>query len=433
MVDLLDTITERNPGLIMEAAALHGSGAIPPDTFVIDLDAIGSNTMETAAAAKKSRVRLYYMSKQLGRNPLACRQITKSGIGKAVTIDIDECRILHGFGFPVGHVGHLTQVPERDLKYVLDEVTPDVVTVYSIDKARRISEAAARLSVRQKILLRVHGKRDFSYPRQISPGGFPEGHLPHDLKELSGMHGIDVEGVTSFPVFRTDLLKRSIFPLPNAETLVRCAAVLKEHKGSVGQVNMPADSTTEMFPLAKSIAGEFADSVCLEPGHGLSGSTPLHAFRSDLPEIPAIVYVSEISHVSGEEAYAFGGGMMGADSVAGLWSADYHSHYMHSLVMHDAGGPLSVRALASPVGFIDYYIPLRSVSGNMDEFRTGDTVMLGFRPQIFVTRSHVAVVRGIHSGKAELLGLFDSRGNMLDRRTLSPRPASETAETIESI
>ena len=433
MVDLLDSIAERNPELIREAVKLHRSGEIPPDTFIVDLDAIGSNTLETAAAAKSNGIRLYYMSKQFGRNPLICKEITKSGVQKAVTIDVDECKILHNFGFQVGHVGHLSQIPEKEIRYILDEVAPEVVTAYSMDKAKSISEAASSLSIEQDILLRVHSRMDFSYPRQISPGGFLEEQLSNELKTLTRMHGIHVAGVTSFPVFRTDLKRREIFPLPNAGTLIRSATVLARFTGNVKQVNMPADNTSKMFPMARSAAGQFGDSVYLEPGHGLAGMTPLHAFRSDLPEIPAIAYVSEISHITSEEAYAFGGGMMGADSVTGLWSPDYHSHYMHSIVSHNLDEPPSFNALASPVGFIDYYIPVRQAAGGQDEFRTGDTVILGFRPQIFVTRSHVAIVRGIHAGKPELLGLFDSRGNLLDRRTLSTKTASETKEVINSV
>jgi hypothetical protein len=44
-----------------------------------------------------------------------------------------------------------------------------------------------------------------------------------------------------------------------------------------------------------------------EPGHALTGTTYLHA-HSRQPEIPAMVYVTEISHLEGNQAYAFGGG-----------------------------------------------------------------------------------------------------------------------------
>jgi predicted amino acid racemase len=37
-------------------------------------------------------------------------------------------------------------------------------------------------------------------------------------------------------------------------------------------------------------------------GHGLTGTTPLHAVR-DEPEPPAALYISEISHHHGGRAY----------------------------------------------------------------------------------------------------------------------------------
>ena len=46
----------------------------------------------------------------------------------------------------------------------------------------------------------------------------------------------------------------------------------------------------------------------IEPGHGLTGTTPLHVFE-DLPETPAVVYLSEVSHLIGDEAFCFGGGL----------------------------------------------------------------------------------------------------------------------------
>ena len=47
---------------------------------------------------------------------------------------------------------------------------------------------------------------------------------------------------------------------------------------------------------------------CGEPGHGLTGTTPLHAACAEEPEIPAIVYVSEVSHNFQGKAYCYGGG-----------------------------------------------------------------------------------------------------------------------------
>ena len=53
MVDLLKRIAAENRNLIIESVELHQSGEIPPDTFVIDLDAVESNARKMAEEAKK--------------------------------------------------------------------------------------------------------------------------------------------------------------------------------------------------------------------------------------------------------------------------------------------------------------------------------------------------------------------------------------------
>jgi hypothetical protein len=61
-----------------------------------------------------------------------------------------------------------------------------------------------------------------------------------------------------------------------------------------------------------------------------------------------------------------------------------------------------------PVGSIDYYGRLE-VAREAD-LATGDTVIFGFRPQVFVTRALVAPVSGIRSGKPEVEGIWTSDG-----------------------
>ena len=51
-----------------------------------------------------------------------------------------------------------------------------------------------------------------------------------------------------------------------------------------------------------------AGATQVEPGHGLTGTTALHIFE-DLPERPAAVYLTEVSHHYGGKAYCFGGGL----------------------------------------------------------------------------------------------------------------------------
>jgi hypothetical protein len=51
----------------------------------------------------------------------------------------------------------------------------------------------------------------------------------------------------------------------------------------------------------------------------------------------------------------------------------------------------------------------------------GDTVVYGFRPQIYRTpKGRTAVVAGIQRNAPKLVGIFDRAGVMLDRRTDDP-------------
>ena len=57
---------------------------------------------------------------------------------------------------------------------------------------------------------------------------------------------------------------------------------------------------------------------------------------------------------------------------------------------------------------IDYTLPLAG------EYPVSSAVVLCFRTQIFVTRSDVVLVSGIHRGEPEIVGRYDSLGNSLE-------------------
>ena len=59
-------------------------------------------------------------------------------------------------------------------------------------------------------------------------------------------------------------------------------------------------------------------------------------------------------------------------------------------------------------GSIDYTLPLAG------EHPVSSAVVLCFRTQIFVTRSDVVLVSGIQHGTAEIVGRYDSLGNLLE-------------------
>ena len=75
---------------------------------------------------------------------------------------------------------------------------------------------------------------------------------------------------------------------------------------------------------------------------------------------------------------------------------------------------------------IDYHGVLASRTG----LAIGDTVIFGFRTQMQMTRSYVAVVQGVQSGSPSLAGLFDHAGTMI-RRDHVPLPMGQAMESIE--
>lgn len=135
-----------------------------------------------------------------------------------------------------------------------------------------------------------------------------------------------------------------------------------------------------------------------EPGHALTGTTPLHALDPHQPERPAYVYVSEVAHTLADGSPAlFGGGFY---ARAGIRSA----------LLPRTGDRLTVRN--SPPENIDYY-RLLDAPDQGRPVRVGDTAVLAFRTQIFVTRSTVAVVAGLSTGRPRLTGLYDALGRAL--------------------
>jgi predicted amino acid racemase len=110
----LKKLKERNPGFIRAAAELHRSGQIGPATYVIDLDAIELNANIIKEKANDLGLSVYPMTKQIGRNPLVAEIMVKDTSG-AVAVDIEGAKCLEKNNLPVGHIGHLLQIPLTDI------------------------------------------------------------------------------------------------------------------------------------------------------------------------------------------------------------------------------------------------------------------------------------------------------------------------------
>ncbi len=378
----LDVTKRRNPKLIQSGITLHQSGQIPPNTYVIDLDILGENVEALAETAKNHDFTLYFMSKQLGRLPFIGQFIAEHGIERAVAVEFDEAKTLAEGGVKIGNVGHLVQPGKNQWPEVLSW-NPEVITLFSLVRARQLSDAAVQSGTVQDVLLRVYAEGDMIYPGQ--QGGFRLEKLDEELLELAGLPGINIAGVTTFPNFQLSNDRRSMEPTPNFITLLKAKEVLEKKGITVKQVNGPSATSCETIPFLAEQGVTHG-----EPGHALTGTTPLHAYRN-LPEKPAIVYVTEVSHQDQEHFYVIGGGYYGRSHLTGCLVGNNEKDILKQYV----------KAIEPAPEAIDYYGSIEKPDGF--QVSEGDTAVFSFRTQVFVTRAHIALVKGIQSGKPELV------------------------------
>lgn len=384
----LNMTLKRNEGLVKAAVKLHQNGEIPANTYVIDADSLEHNVKQLSKTAKEHDFNLYYMTKQIGRSGFVGQLIEQNGIERAVAVDIDEAFELKKEQCHIGNIGHIVQPGKSQWEEVLTKLQPEVVTLFSVERGQQLSDAAEKLGLKQDVILRVIRSTDMVYPGQF--GGFLLDQLERSLDELLTLKGINVIGITSFPAVQINEQKDDFIFTSNMETLKMARKILENKGINVTHVNAPSATSCYTISMLKE-----AGVTHGEPGHALTGTTPLHAFNEDLPEIPSIVYVSEISHMDEANAYTIAGGFYPRSNVEGaLYGANTTDIVKQRAKVHEA----------SPEN-IDYYGSLVR-ENNMN---VGDSVIYAFRTQIFVTRAHVAFVRNVNSQKPEVI-YFQRRG-----------------------
>ena len=404
----LSVLKKRNPALLRGAHVLLKEGAIPANTWLMDLDAVAQNAAHLARAKEEAGLQTYVMSKQFGRNPLINHLAMQKGLHASVCVDIQCVRAMGRWQIPVGHVGHLNQIPRGDMPYVLG-LRPEVWTLYSLENARYLNDIAHSMGVRQDILIRVHRPGDVFFDGQ--EGGFPLENLPRVMPALLKLQNLRVVGVTSFPCYvcgdGTQVIKE---PTPNLATIVHTAEILRRDYGlEITQINAPGNNSAVVFPWLKAHG-----ATHVEPGHALSGTTANHLIMENLPEIPAYCYVTEVTHKHGGMAYAHGGGLYIDPVVSGGSYKAAVGGDEDSLLEQE----LEWKQITQ---IIDYHMLLEDGS----RCEVGDTVVTCQRTQMHMTRSWVAVVRGLASGRPQLVGLFDNAGHMLDETTREVLPLQE--------
>lgn len=379
-------ILERNPNLVQAAFELHRRGQLLPDSYVIDVDRFCANAASILAEARQHNFQLYFMLKQLGRNPYLAEKLVEMGYAGAVVVDFKEAQIMMEHQIPLGNVGHLVQIPEAMLEKVVAYGT-DVITVYSKEKVASIEKVAEKLGKRQGILIRVYDKNDMIYSGQTA--GISLNKLEEIVKYIdNNCPHVQIRGITSFPCYLYQEERRDIYPTENLTTVLRAKKMLEDMGYRDLLVNTPSATCVSTIQKMVSFGGN-----CGEPGHGLTGTTPLHACQAQV-EIPSVVYVSEISHNFMGNAYCYGGGHY------------RRSHVNHALIGSFMENAEMVNVIPPCDESIDYHF------GISKECRVGDTVVMAFRFQIFVTRSDVVLVEGLSKGEPRIIGIYDSLGRV---------------------
>lgn len=379
----IDIVQKKNPDLIKVAIELHQNGEILPDTYVLDVDAILENGRALCKKAEENGIKLYAMTKQFGRVPYLAKKLVEIGFTGIVTVDFKEALVMMDNGVKLGNVGHLVQIPSSLVDKVVRH-SPEIITVYSLEKIKEIDLAAKKYGKVQDIMLRVLERDSKIYSGQS--GGFYLDQIEELTKEVLKLKNVRINGLTSFPCFLYNCDKNIIEGTKNIESIKKAEKILKELGISVQQLNMPSATSLQNIESIKAYGGTHG-----EPGHALTGTTPFNSKNLE-GEIPGIIYVSEVSHNLDEKSYCYGGG-------------HYRRSGISSVLIGKNVENLKRCSITPPtMESIDYYFELSENNS------IGDTVIGAFRTQIFVTRSSVALVEGIKTGNPKVVGIYDSLG-----------------------
>lgn len=388
----LKKLLSNNRSLIEQSVLLHQLGKIPADSYVIDLDMLGANARIMAEEGKKYNLKVFAMTKQLGRNPAVMRTLMEAGITAGVCVDMKDARPMKKAGMAVGHLGHLVQVPFAETEAAV-HMRPLYWTVYNREKAEAVSRRMPA-GESQALMARIYGEGDTFYKGHEA--GFAAEDIVETAKMLDSLPGVSFAGITTFPAQLYNAAAGTVEHTHNYATLLKAAQLLRDSGFERLEVNAPGTTSSMLF---KGLAQDGVTQV--EPGHGLTGTTPIHAFR-DLAEQPAMAYVSEVSHIYGGRPYCFGGGMY-IDPV-------FPPYEVKACVGSDPEQALRQQIVCDmpDPSAIDYYGILRPETGQ--KAAVGDTVVFGFRAQVFVTRSYVVPVSGIRTGDVRVEGIYTTDG-----------------------
>ncbi|CDX32967.1 putative amino acid racemase [Mesorhizobium plurifarium] len=379
----LDVLRRRNPAFIEAAIGLHQQGKLPANAYVLDLDMVERNAKVLKQEADRLGLKIFAMTKQVGRSSSFCKAVMRGGIERAVAVDMACARATHKAGMKLGHLGHLQQIAKFEADAAARTFKPDYWTVFNDIKAEEAGRGAKAAGYVQDLLARIAAEGDIFY--RGHEGGFDAGEVVAVADRLDAVPGGRFAGITTFPALLFDHAARKVLPTPNLATLSKAAEALAKAGRKEIEINAPGTTSSVML----AALAEAGATQC-EPGNGLHGTTALHVIE-DLPELPAVLYLTEVSHLSGGKAYCFGGGFY-IDPIF----PDYDVKAIVSTEPTTAASALRSVEVPPPSA-IDYYAMIDASGAGAP--RPGDSAVFGFRGQAFVTRAYVVGVSGISKGK----------------------------------
>lgn len=378
MILFLKRLLDTNKAFVDASLDLYKKGLILPDSYCIDVDMFLENAKNILNEAKKYNINLFYMLKQVGRNPYLAKKLEDLGYKGAVCVDFKEVEVMMKNNLKLCNIGHLVQIPKNMLSRVI-EYGVEIITVYSYDMIKEISNIALSLNKTQDIMLRILDENSEIYPGQEA--GFSVNEVKELIPKLKNLKGVKLNGITSFPCFLYSPDEKCIKETNNLFSVLEVNEFLKKQNLYVKHINLPSVSTVENIKKIYSYGGTDA-----EPGHALTGTTPLNIDSG--VEIPAYLYISEISHVFKNNSYFYGGGYYP------------RGHMKHGYIDNKIVNVNNFNATN-----IDYYL---SLEGKYNIF---DPIILCFRTQMFVTRSDIVLIEGIHSNNIHIVGIYNTQGD----------------------
>ena len=139
-------------------------------------------------------------------------------------------------------------------------------------KRLRQRRLQSELGREQRFLARMRGENDQFY--RGHEGGFSASDVVAVAAALDKLPSGRFAGITTFPALLFDAVNRTVKTTPNLDTLRRASETLARNGYREIEINAPGTtSSVTLDALAE------AGATQVEPGHGLTGTTPLHVSR----------------------------------------------------------------------------------------------------------------------------------------------------------